>query len=484
MPVSFKQVPSATRVPRTMVEIDGSRALSSQGNEPHKVLMIGLRQSTGSAIEGQIKRIVGTLDGDGFFGVHSQLGQACRAFKRLNSTADLYAMALDEAGGGTAATCTFPITGTSATADGTLRVRINDVRVSIPVITGTTPTQAATALSSAIGLVERIMWTATPSTGTVALTCRHKGEAGNSPIALEVESIPAGLSCTPTQPSNGATNPTMSTAVAAMDDVAYDTFVTLLTDDTSMDALEAEAARRWGPTVMSPVGLIGAVCLSHGNTTTYGNGRNSAHSCVAGPGLSPTLPAIWAAQVAARDAQRSDTQPNRPRNGLSLPDCEAPKTGDRFDANERNLLLFDGISTCKVNSAGNVLVERLISTYQTNVNGSPDATYLDWGTTRNLQYLYKSALALGNKYADFLVAPDGTNVDPGVPVVTPKSYKGELLNWYALQERKGLVKDAEGFAADLVVEINADDPGRLDVHMVPRLVNGLVTIAKKISFIL
>jgi phage tail sheath gpL-like len=480
MSVSFNEIPNSNRVPTTVLEFDGTNALSAPGSEPHNVLIIGPRQSTGSAAEGDLKPILGELDGDAFFGAESVLAETCRRFKRVNKTARLTALGMTEAGGGTAATFTFPLVGTT-TADGVLRVRIGDQRVSISVASGTTPTNAGVALDAAIDAADRMPWTATNTTGTVTCTHVHKGETGNG-FTVEVEALPAGMTCTPTQPTNGATNPSMATAITHLDDVRYDTIITCFTDATSMTALENEMATRWGPLVKEPGMVHAGVRGSHGTLTTYGAARNSRFSSVIGSGLSPTPPWCWAAQVAARDAQRCDTQPNRPRNGMTLPDCEAPKTTQRFDITERNLLMFDGISTFKVDQSGNCMIERLITTYQTNAAGLADTTYLSIETMRNLANSYIELLAVGGKYDSHLLVPDGTNVDPGVPAISPKEFAGVLVSWYSTRVRRGLAKDEKGFAAALITEINNSDGERMDVNLSSRLVRGLVTLAMKDSF--
>jgi phage tail sheath gpL-like len=486
MAISFTQMPASNRVPGPYVEVDGSNALGLQAPEPHKVLMIGIRLSTGTALQAEIKRIVGTEDGDPLFGSKSMLALGTRAFKRVNRTADLYAMAMDENAGGTAASGTLVFAGTS-TADGTLTARIGDTRISISVASGTAAAAAASALNTAIGAKDRCPCSSGVVSATVTVTSRHKGTAGNE-ITIEVEAIPAGLTVTPTAGTgaaltSGATNPDIATAIAAIDEDWYDTIVVLgMTDATNMLLIEAEGSRRWGPLVKQPGMVVAATRGTHGTLTTYGNSRNSAFSSVMGTGLSPTPPYIWAAQAAARDAQRCDTQPNRPRNGLTLPDCEAPKKADRFDAQQRNLLLVDGISTYKVDASGRVMIERLITTYQTNTASLADATYLAMETQRNLARLYREALTIGGKYSDFLLAPNGTKASPGVPIVTPDSYRGEMIALNDSWERRGYTKDADGFAEDIVCEINELDVERLDVQIAPRLVGGLVTLAHKISF--
>jgi phage tail sheath gpL-like len=483
MTVSFNQISSTNRLPGPQVEIDGSKAKTSATLEPHHVLLIGIRGASGTATEGQIKDIRGELDGDAYFESKSQLAAMCRAFKRVNRKAKLSAMALDADSGGTAAAGTLPITGT-ATESKTAVFRIGDQRINVAVTSGDTATVFATALDVAINAAERLMFASVRTTASLAITCRHKGLIGNA-VSMEFEYLPAGLACTVAQigaTASGAGDPSVADAIAVFGDERYDTIVVGVTADANMDLIEAAASDRWGPLAKKPCMVIAAVGGSFGDLTTYGNARNSQFSCVMGTGTSPTPPWIWASQVAARDAQRCDTQPNRPRNGMTLPDCEAPKATSRILDEDRNLLLFDGISTFKVSAAGDVMIERLITTYQTNANSLADATYLSMETQRNLADLYIRQLQLAGKYADYMVAPDGTAVDPGVPVLTPAGWRGELITWYDQMVRAGRVKDAAGFAEDLVVEINADDSERLDTESAPRLIGGLVTMAHKIAF--
>jgi phage tail sheath gpL-like len=483
MAISFNEISSSQRAPGTYYEQDGSKALGAQQPEPHTVLIVGIQKTTGvTGTAGTTYPIVGETDGDALFGVESQAAVICRAFKRLNKGSRCFAMGVAEAGGGAAAVGTFPFTGTSS-AKGTLKVRIGDIRVSVTLASGTTATQAGVALDAAIDLVPRTLFLASNGTGTVTLTCVHKGVEFNQ-VTIEVESIPAGLACTPVQPTGGTTNPTVSSAVIAnMADERYDTLISGFTDATSIAAFEAEMDRRDNPTVKQPGMVIAATAGSHGTLTTYGNARNSQFSQVMGTSTSPTPPWIWAAQVAARDAQVCETlNPNRPRKGLTLPDCEAPKKIDRFDVDERNLLYFDGISSFTVDQSGMVAIDRLITTYQVNAQSLADATYLDVGTIRNLHGIYLELLSIGAKHERDLVAPDGTDSDPGVPVLTPKAFKGELQSWYESLVRRGRAKDTKGFVESLIVQINGADPTRLDTNLSTRLVSGLQIIAIKNDF--
>lgn len=61
-----------------------------------------------------------------------------------------------------------------------------------------------------------------------------------------------------------------------------------------------------------------------------------------------------------------DIDPARPLQTLHLTGVLAPAEKERFDKLERNLLLWDGISTFTVDQSGRCMIERAVTTYQTN----------------------------------------------------------------------------------------------------------------------
>jgi phage tail sheath gpL-like len=478
--IAFSLLPEANRVPRPMAELDGSKALSVQSATPHRVLILGLRLAAGTALANEIKPIVGELDGDLLFDSKSQLAAMTRAFKRINRTAKVSAMAVDENAAGTAATGTIVFAGTS-TADGTVRVRIGDIRVDVAIPKTTAAAAVGPLVNTQINLKERLPVTSSAATATVTTTHRSKGTSGND-VTLECETLPAGITATITQPAGGATDPSLATLVGLLDETRYDTIITGINDAPNVLLLENEMERRWGPTVAQYGAVVAAYRGSHSTLTTYGGNRNGRFSCVMGSALSPTPPWIWAAQVGARDAQQTDAMPNQPRNGLTLPDCEAPKVLDIFDSQQNNLLLFTGISTFKVDQSGNVMIERLVTTYQKNIANMADATYLAMETIRNLAAYLIEALGVAAKYSRHVKAGDLDNFQPGVPAATPKGLRGEFIAHYDTMVARGRMKDAAGFAKDLVVEDHPTDVERYNILLPPRLMPGLVTLAIKVSF--
>ncbi|WP_460431421.1 phage tail sheath C-terminal domain-containing protein, partial [Azotobacter salinestris] len=149
----------------------------------------------------------------------------------------------------------------------------------------------------------------------------------------------------------------------------------------------------------------------------------------------------------------------------------------------RNLLLFDGIATTKVDAGGVMQVERLITTYKTNSAGGSDTSYLDSETLFTLMFIrHDWRDYILRKYPRHKLANDGTRYGSGQAVVTPVVMKAEALAKFREWEDLGLVENIDDFKANLVAERNASDPNRLDMLLPPDLVNQLRIIANKIQF--
>ncbi len=84
-------------------------------------------------------------------------------------------------------------------------------RVSVGVISGDAATAIATAVVAAVTAADDMPVTATCSTGTVTLTSRHKGEAGNTLNArvnyYTGQVLPAGVAVTISAFTGGSGNP-------------------------------------------------------------------------------------------------------------------------------------------------------------------------------------------------------------------------------------------------------------------------------------
>lgn len=366
----------------------------------------------------------------------------------------------------------------------------NSIGLTTDDATHATVSGSGTLAGGAAGDNEDLPVHASVNAAVVTLYAKNGGPGGND-IDVRVnyqdgEETPSGVTVTISEPSAGATNPTLTSLISALGDTWFNIIAHPYTDATSLSAIEAELSSRFGPMRMIDGLAITSASGSQATLGTLGDSRNSQHSCIVGQaGENPlTPPAEFAAAVAAVVAYYAQIDPARPLQTLPIAGVLAPAEADLFTNSERNLLLYDGIGTSKV--AGSVVqIERIVTTYQTNAAGSPDTAYLDATTLLTLMYLrYSFRVRVMNRYPRHKLANDGTRFGSGQAVITPKLGKAEAIAWFREMEELGLVEGFDQFKRDLVVERNALDVNRLDFLLSPDVLNQLIVCAAQIQFLL
>jgi phage tail sheath gpL-like len=486
--VSFNSISSSLRVPFVAAEFDNSRAQQGPALLPYRALLIGQKTSSGTATANTIVRVSNESQVRTFAGPGSLLHRMAIAWFANNRSTEVYIGVLADNGSGVAASGTLTVTG-PATASGTLSLYIGGTLVQVAVASGDAQNTIATAIGAAITANTDLPVTASVTTNVVTVTAKSKGTHGND-IDMRLnyqlgEATPAGVAVAIVAMASGATNPTLTSLIAAMGDTQYHVIGHPYTDSTSLSAIEAEMLSRFGPMRMIDGLAITSSAGTQSALGTLGDARNSPHSVIAAmPGKNPvTPPAEYAAGVAGVVAYYGTIDPARPFQTLHVAGVKAPAEVDRFTINERNLELYDGISTSKVAADGTVQLERLVTTYQTNSAGASDTSYLDATTMLTLMYLrYSFRNRILSRYPRHKLASDGTRVPPGQAIITPKGMKAEAVLWFKEMEELGLVEGLDQFKRDLVVERNASDPNRLDVLLPPDLINQLVVTAAQIQF--
>ena len=491
--ILFNSIPTSWRVPGQYVEFSSSRALQGLPILPNKALIIAPRLTTGNVAAATPFLINSASVGKLGFGAGSIGSLMAQAFVNANPYTELWGIGVADAGGGVQATGTLVFTGT-ASAAGTIMVYVDGVPVPVPVAAGDTATVQGASFVTALALIEAPV-SAVNTSGSVALTALNKGTVGND-IDVRVnynigDALPAGVTSVVMTPmSSGATDGSVSGAITAMGGTQYNTIASAYRASATLALIEAELLTRWGPMLQTEgmafaaTGGPNSTDAATGSMATYGQARNSFNSSVMGIGSSPTPTFIWAAVVAAVSAFQYGIDPFRPLGTLLLPGCLPPAKNSRIIKQDRNTLLFDGISTYNVDQAGNCTIERLITTYQTT-NSVADASYLDIMTPRGLaalRYTQRARIAL--KFPRSKLADDGTEFGPGQPIVTPSLIKSELIalfkEWIAAGWTQGLAQ----FKADLLVQRNANDNTRVDVLMDPEILSGFMIYAGQVQFLL
>lgn len=497
MSVAFNQIPINIRTPGTYVEFDPTRAVQGLPVVQHKMLVIGQRLASGAVLANVPTRITSSAQAEQAFGRGSMLASMLKALRAANGYTECWAVAIDDNPAGAAAvsyiSCDEP-----PTVTGAFNFYVAGELVQVAVTAGMTTSAFTTAVAAAVNANTALAVSAVDDgLGLCTLNAKHKGESGNSidlrrnyfgepilpgvRIRVSNDAGPEVYDNAQAFMDTGAGNPSIATALAAVGDEQYHTVVMPYTDAANLGRIEAFMSARFGPMVQKEGHCFTGICGTLAQASTLGDSRNSPHLTIMASGKSPTPAYIWAAVAAAVDAYEPD--PARPRQTLPLPGLLPPATPDRLTREERNLHLFDGISTTVADAGGQVLIERLITTYKTSSFGVPDISYLNIETLRTIAYLRFSVRArIGLRYPRHKLASDGTRFGAGQPVVTLKDIRNELVALFADWEEAGLAEGIEQFKRDLIVQRNGSDSDRLDAVIPPDVVNQFRVFAAQLQF--
>ena len=490
--INFQHIPSNLRVPLFYAEVNNSLANTVQLN--YRALIIGQITSAGSATPGVPVISSGAGSAISLGGVGSQLALMAAAYYAADPFGEVWYLPLSDNGSGTAATGTITCT-SPASANGTLSLYIAGVAVPVVILSSNTNAQNATAIAAAINANTNLPCTATASSAVVTVTAKNAGLCGND-IDMRVnyygaqngEVIPSGFAATfsGAQLSGGATNPVLSSALATLSSQSYDFIVSPFTDATNFAALTAylnDTSGTWSYAEQLYGHAFYAYRGSFSALGTYGTAKNDQHSTVLGFYDSPTPAWVIAADLAGTAATSLRNDPALPLQTLPLSTMLPPPLASRFPLAERNVLLYDGISTYNVNQAGQCILENIITTYQLNGFGQPDNSYLEIETMYTLAYILRVlSSVVTSRYARVKLAADGTKFAAGSAIVTPSIIRSDLIAEYQQLVYNGFAQNAEAFAQNLIVEINASNPNRVDVLFPPTLIDQLRVFAVLAQF--
>lgn len=489
--MSFNTIPANIRSPLFYAEMDNTQAGYFTQNQ--RILLVAQKLATGSAVAGVPILVTRTDDAKGLFGLSSMLTSMHEIVRKNDLIGEVWCLPVDDPAAGVAAAGTVTFSG-SPTESGTLNFYIGADRIQMAVSASQTPAQLATALAAAITADTTLPVTAVAAAAVVTITARHKGLLGND-IKLQVnyrgsaggEVTPAGTGIAIVQPTGGAGTPNFDSAIAALGDEEFDFIIHPYGDTTTLDTFKLlmnDNAGRWSYSKQIYGHVYTAKRDTLVNLQNFGVLRNDQHHTIAGfeNGV-PNTCWEYAAAYGARNAVFIKADPARPTQTGILQGILPAPASQRFIKAEREVLLNAGIATSIVDSGGNVMIERAITTYQKNSFGQKDPSYLDSETMHQLAVVTRRMrYRITQKYPRHKLGDDGQTFGAGQAIITPKVARGEFLAEYKAMELEGLVENYKLFAQHLIVERNANDPNRLDVLFPPDLVNQLRVFAVLVQF--
>lgn len=494
MTIAFRNIPAGLRTSGSYAELDASQANTATGAQ--RALIIG-QITAGAALAPNVPvQSTSVAEARSAGGAGSMLSAMVAAYRANDSFGEVWYLPIADDGAATAATGSITFAG-PATSAGVLNLYIAGQLVAVAVAAGATAATIATTVQAAIAAAIDLPVSAAVDggvAGKVNLTAKNKGLVGND-IDLRAnylgtaggEVLPAGVTVTFGAMTGGATNPVLTAALAALGTMSFDFIVSPYTDAASMAAITGllgDANGRWSPTTALYGHCFTAKRGTSGTLSAFGNALNDQHTTCIGYNDSPTPPYAWAAALAGAVAPSVRADPAQPLQTLTIAGVLAPPVQSQFQVGQRNVLLYDGITTFKVDPSGTVQIERLITMYQVNAQGQADNAYLDGETMFTLMAVLRSFATLwSTKFARAKLGQDGVRYGPGSNVVTPATIKAEFVALYrSLESEQAWVQNSQAFAASVSVTKNPGSPGRVDALLPIILIGQLRIIAQLVQF--
>jgi phage tail sheath gpL-like len=461
MAINFTYYPESNRVPGVYVEMDPSQANTATTFQ--RSLMLGQILSTGTATPLEPVEVESLTQVQNLCGRGSMLTQMVQAYLAGDNFGDLWILPFADSVASQASAGEIDFAGV-CTTPGTLNVYLGGIRVQVGVNLNDDAAAVASNLAAVIAANPDLAVTGTSTAGSssVQITAKNKGETGDD-IDIRVnylgqlggEMMPAGITATITAMTGGTANPDVTPGLANLSDQTYDFIVSPYTDTANLNAVEvflSDYQGRWSWEQMLYGGAFSAYRGTLGELTAFGTARNDQHMAVMGFNDSPDPAWIWAAMVGGYCAASLRVDPGLPLQYIGT-QLKAPPVQSRLDIGERNTLLYDGISTFRVNDAGQVVIERMRTTYQKSMSGADDDSYLDVETMYGLMFVARDLTNyLLTRYARKKLVQNGTPVLPGSNCVTPAMIQASVVAEYRVLEANGYVQNSATFARNIVTE--------------------------------
>lgn len=483
--------PSTNRTPGVFFGVDNSNA--NTASPLLTTLLIGQMTSSGAATANQPVLATGQSAVNALVGINSMLANQYAAYVGDDAFGQVWLLPVDDASGGTAAVYTATVTG-PATGSGTLALYICGVSVPVAVTSGDTATVIASNIVAAIALVPTLPLAASATAGVVTITAVHKGlVAGDvdlrlnfvGPIAGEV--TPAGVAVAFANTTVGATDPTLTTALANL--TASYAFICNPYSGSAqvgeVQEIQSDVNGTWSWLSNTGGGQFSAIKGTYSANQTYGATNNLQHLSVIAFTNTPTPVWAIAADYTAICANSLRVDPSLPLTQIIMTQVLCPPLSSQYTRLERNGLLYDGLATWTANSAGQVILERAVTTYQTNTAGAPDDSYLDVTSLYILEAIVTLwKVAFQSKYARCKIVNNATPILPGTSTVSPNTIQSEVIAQYQIAVNNGWAQDVGTFSQNVTVQQSTENVNTVLIYAPVQLSTALFMTAIDLAFTL
>jgi len=478
MSIPMSQIPDSLLVPGQYQEIDNSLAGSLE--DVKRVLVVGMKTAVGSAEEGKAVAVTSEARARALLGAGSPAALMAAAFLDLDTVEDLYARPLAENAAGVAAVkkLTFTVVNPKA---GTLTRYIAGKAVQIATEAADTAATIAARFVAAVNAIVDMPFEAAVGgqTNEVNLTALVKGEVGNYydiAAGLYGETDPSGVTIVVSTTTPGTGNPAAAAALAALGGVRYHYIVTDLAAAANLAAFTSELEDRYSALRQIGGRLFVSLSGAVGDTSTAGTmihqaeSVNCPHLVLIPRGNNHQSPGEWAARLAAVAVRALADDPAANTQGASIDGLVATET---YDAATRERLLVAGIATWREDAAGGVVIERLVTSYTENDEGSRDTSYLDIQVVETVDAIRTEInTTAAKRFKAWKLASTEENFGSGSRVMTPSIWRAFLVEMYqkVFIEENQWCQNLESYKDSILVEIASGSKTRLNYRHQPVLI--------------
>lgn len=325
----------------------------------------------------------------------------------------------------------------------------------------------------------------------VTLRCRWRGGSGNhirvhsDVYGGEGDLLTRKMLQLPGRLTGGLLGGNLREGLFSLGDESFDVYVvgTTTTVTGNLTPLDEYLTEAWSPMRQNYGHGFAAFDIDYADAITYGSVRNGPHVSFMHTYNSPSPPWEWASALAGRAAAHWANPPelSRPLHTLNLAGILPPPSSVNWpDISDRQALLEAGVSTWTVDrDSQTVRINRVVTTYQTNVWGDDDASWRDAVTMFQAQYFARyMRSAITGTYPRAALTTRETGI---TGFASPPQIRDTLIHAYTRLAALGVVENVDGFMLGLVVQRNDIDANRVDILIRADMVNQLRVVATLIE---
>jgi phage tail sheath gpL-like len=371
------------------------------------------------------------------------------------------------------------------TAIGEYKVVINNIATApVAIDVGDVVADVTAAFTAAINAVAEMPVTAVDGTTTVDLTAKWKGASGDD-IYVEVDGpTTLGVSFAFTQPTGGATDPTVDALLTQIGNTWETIIVNCLqsTNTTAIGALSVAGEGRWGSDVRKPFISItgsGEATLATAITVPDARPTDRVSVQITVPG-SNDLPCVIAARAAARIAKLANVTPSHDYGGRILDTLTGGTDAQQWTNAQKDTAVKAGTSTTD-------LIDSVVKMSDTVTYYHPTGEVLPayrwvvdlmkiWQVIYNLDLIFTAAGWNGAP----LVPDDQPVTEPTAK--KPKTAKAAAAAMVDQLALRAILSDPETTKPLIQAGINSQNPKRLDLIVPVYLAGNTNQISIDIQF--